>query len=336
MPRVVVLASLMLIGGASIQAGARAGDAEATAEWEQLQPMPGIVDIVGPRRDGRFVVAAGGRLSLLRPGRSPRAYADGPGGYGTLTGEPYIALAPGGRVPGAGCSFRRDDVYALELAGQPGVIRINRRGRAHRFADLPPGAFLSGIAFDTVGEFGHRLLLTGVFGDTANLYGIDCDGRVTTFVEGGPMVEGGIEIAPRRFGSLGGDLVAADEFGGGIFAFGADGSTRVIAQSGLPTGLDTGVESVGFVPRGFGRGDAAYLADRGVPGNPFPGTDSLLVLRAKALKDAGVRPGTLLVATEGGAETIQVPCSATCSVRQVASGPDVAHAEGHLEFGPAP
>jgi hypothetical protein len=49
-----------------------------------------------------------------------------------------------------------------------------------------------------------------------------------------------------------------------------------------------------------------------------------------------VRLGDLLVATEGGAETIQVRCGSTCSVRQVATGPDVAHGEGHIEFGPAP
>jgi hypothetical protein len=35
-----------------------------------------------------------------------------------------------------------------------------------------------------------------------------------------------------------------------------------LGVSGLPHGGDISVESAGFVPLGFGAGDAAYLADR--------------------------------------------------------------------------
>jgi hypothetical protein len=47
---------------------------------------------------------------------------------------------------------------------------------------------------------------------------------------------------------------------------------------------------------------------------------------------AGVRPGDLLVASEGGAQTVAVRCRARCSVKHVADGPSVAHAEGHIAF----
>jgi hypothetical protein len=39
------------------------------------------------------------------------------------------------------------------------------------------------------------------------------------------------------------------------------------------------------------------------------------------------------VATEGGALTDAISCTATgCSVRLVATGPAIAHAEGHIAF----
>ena len=56
-----------------------------------------------------------------------------------------------------------------------------------------------------------------------------------------------------------------------------------------------------------------------------------------------MRPGDLLVATEGGAGTIDVSCASVgsgpgaatgtrCETRPVATGPTVTHAEGHIVF----
>ena len=67
----------------------------------------------------------------------------------------------------------------------------------------------------------------------------------------------------------------------------------------LPHGGDIGLESAGFVPRGFGVGDAAYLADRFSKGNRHPGTDSILRLPGQELANAGVLPGDLLVGDRG-------------------------------------
>jgi len=47
---------------------------------------------------------------------------------------------------------------------------------------------------------------------------------------------------------------------------------------------------------------------------------------------AAGRGGDLLIATEDGANSIDVRCAATCAVRFVAAGPAVAHAEGHVVF----
>jgi hypothetical protein len=220
----------------------------------------------------------------------------------------------------------------------PGVVVVDARGQARPFATLPAGTFPNGITFDEVGRFGHRLLVTaGIDGATA-VYAIDCRGRVHTIAEQAPRVEGGIAVAPRSFGRHAGQLIAPDEIGGDIVAIDARGRASIVIASGLATGGDIGVESAGFVPPRFGGRGAALLADRGTPGSPHPGTDSILALSGEALVGAGVRPGDLLVATEGGADTIAIRCRHACTVRRIADGPAVAHAEGHIVFvrlGPA-
>jgi hypothetical protein len=102
----------------------------------------------------------------------------------------------------------------------------------------------------------------------------------------------------------------------------------LVAVSRLHHGGDVGVESEGFVPAGAGWD--ALLADRLTPGNPHPGDDVVLRVRVASL---GVHAGELLVATEGSALTDAVACGRRgCSVREVAAGPAIAHAEGHIAF----
>jgi hypothetical protein len=81
----------------------------------------------------------------------------------------------------------------------------------------------------------------------------------------------------------------------------------------------------------------ALLADRSVPGAPHPGTDSILGVSGSTWRSAGVRAGDLLAATEGGGETIAVRCGRrACTVRLVAHGPAITHAEGHIVFAKGP
>src|SRR5262249_4976926 len=231
-------------------------------------------------------------------------YATDPGA------EAYFALARRRRVPGAHCAFRRDDVYALSVT-PPGVVVVDANGQARSFAALPAGTFPNGITFDEVGRFGHRLLVTAAVNGATNVYAIDCRGGVRTVAQQAPRVEGGIAVAPRSFGRFAGQLIAPDEVGGVLVAIDAHGRAGTDVDSGLATGGDIGVESAGFVPPRFGAGSAAFLADRGTPGNPHPGTDSILTIAGDALRSAGVRAGDLLVATEGGADTIAVRCRRT-------------------------
>lgn len=299
--------------------------------WSTDLHVRGVVDVAGPRSDGRLVVSGGDRLYLMdRATKTLEPFASGPDGYpGGKGDEPYLALSAGGKVASAGCSFQPDDVYVVQQ-GPHDLLRIDAGGKSHPFARVDGVESLNGITFDTVGRFGHRLLVLGANHGLTVVAAIDCRGQVEHLTDAAPAMEGGIAVAPAEFGSFGGDLIAADELRGVIRAVRPDGSTAVVAQSGLPVGGDIGVEGVGFVPKGFAAGGTAYFADRATSGNPHPGTDSLLNLDAASLLAAGVREGDLLVATEGGALTIAVRCTSSCQTLKVASGPAAAHGEGHL------
>jgi hypothetical protein len=301
-----------------------------SAAWAVFRHLPGVVDLAGPRGDGSFLVAAAGPLFVLGGDGTPSAFARGAGGYLTAMGtEPYLVLTSSVPVPGNHCSFGKNTAFAIEPGKRPGVIMISPQGQARRFASLPAGRFPSGIAFDSTGRFGHRLLVTAGSGGRTTVFGISCDGRVSTVAAGAPAMEGGIVVAPATFGTFGGDLIAPDEGSGQVYAVDPSGQVVTLARSGLPAGGDIGVESAGFVPA---QAAAAYLADRFSAGNRHPGDDAILRLSAADLARAGIRAGDLLVATEGGARTIDVRCAATCTVRYVAAGPAIAHGEGHIVF----
>jgi hypothetical protein len=309
------------------------GAAAAPATWRSAVAAPGVVDVAGPRTDDTLVAAVGGGIEAFN-GRSlsPFTHPSAPGAYAPSAGESYLAVTPDVRVPKSDCSFHRNDVFAL--GDNPDrVVRITRRGNASSFVSLP-SPFLAAIAFDRVGTFGHRLLVAGTANDETTLYAIDCRGRVKVLTRHGPLVEGGMEVAPRGFGRFGGRLFAADELHGPVYAFKRSGAAVTVARPSLATGGDIGVEALGFVPR-LVKHAAAFLADRGVPGSPHPGTDSILRLTAAQLRSAGVHAGDLLVATEGGADTVAIRCRKQrkrCGVHLVAHGPVVAHAEGHIAF----
>ena len=326
----LALALLASALAATMLAPAAAGTL-GTATWSPRTPVPDPQDVAGPRADGRFVIvagtAAGGERELsLYDAASGRlkSFARGANGYSTSTAEPYIVLARHGFEGPRGCSFGRDATYALEAGADPGIVRISRTGVASRFAGF--AGFPVGIAFDRGGAFGHRLLVavqgTGV---PSVIYAFDCQGERRTVVRDGPRIEGGITVAPRTFGAFGRDLIGVDEVAGRIYAFAPGGETRTVADSGIASGGDIGVEAVGFVP-GLRGGAAALVADAG--------RDAILGLSKRALDHAAVRGGDLLVAAEGPpTETITVRCDAACTVRSVALGPaGTGHAEGHIKF----
>jgi hypothetical protein len=301
--------------------------APRTARWQLFVHVQRPLDLAGPRADGRLVLAAAGRLWLLQRSGAVRRFAPAyksPGGE-----EPYIALVPPSGV-GTGC-FGRGAVYALRLGPSHGILRIDAGGRVRPFATLAASGLEDGITFDQVGRFDHRLLVTINAGSRTTVDTIDCRGRVSTITRRAPRVEGGIVVAPMRFGRFGGDLIAPDETGGRVFAVTPRGQSELVANSGLPHGGDIGVESLAFLPDNSK--SSMLLADRLTPGNRHPGDDVVLRVTDAALYAAGARPFDLLAATEGGARTDAIRCARTrarCQVRHVADGPAIAHGEGHI------
>jgi hypothetical protein len=321
------LASLVAGCGATARtvSTVSASRAPVLAHWARSIPAPVPIDVAVGRPDGKPVVAANGRLYLLAGSRlrlfAP-AYHSNPGL------EAYIAL-PAPHHPG--CSFGAGSLYAIRLQRGGGVTRVTPSGRVSRFARITAAGLINGIAFDEVGAFGYRLLVTINHGSTTTLDAVDCHGEVKTITRAAPKVEGGIAVAPRSFGRFAGDLIAPDELSGRIYGISPRGTSTLVANSGLPHGQDFGVESEAFVPAA--RGAHALVADRLTPRNRHPGDNVLLSLSAAALRAAGVQPGDLLVAGEGGAFTDAVSCGATgCRVRYVANGPSEAHVEGHIAF----
>jgi hypothetical protein len=320
--------------GSSASYRITAVSAASLARWTAAVPIRRVLDLSMPRSDATILVAADKRLALVRPSGAVQQFARGRAGYLSPGGEePYIALSTGDRVPSAGCTFPRQSLYVLRLQKGTGVTAVDGRGEAHSFAGLPRDGLENGIAFDSTGRFGHRLLVTATTGSRTTVYAVDCRGSVSTVTATGPKVEGGIAVAPATFGRFAGDLIAPDENSGRVYAIAPNGHSSLVADSGLPRGGDVGVESAGFTPPGFGAASSALVADRRTPGNAHPGDDAVLRIDGSSLIAAGVRPGDLLVATEGGAQTDAISCTGvSCHVRHVAEGPKIAHLEGHIVF----
>src|SRR5437764_181130 len=117
--------------------------------WEVHRPVPQIMDMVGPRSDGRFVVATYRDVRLLGPGRRLRTVASGlPTSHEV---EPHVAITPHQRVPATGCAWRRDDAYLVGPGGHRWVYRIAPSGRSRRFAKLPADETPSGVGYDEGG-----------------------------------------------------------------------------------------------------------------------------------------------------------------------------------------
>jgi hypothetical protein len=324
-PLPLIAALLLVACGATATGRISAPRSHRVARWVAFAHLPRPLDVVTGDAGQRIVVAADARLWLLGAAGAAEPFAQGPNGYRSPGGEePYVALAPGG-------CYGTGSVYALRLVAGRGVVAIAIDGQARRVATIGAPGLIDGIAFDTTGAFEHRLLVTINQGSRTAVDAIDCAGSVHTITRTAPRVEGGIAVAPATFGRFAGDLIASNENDGRIYAISPQGTTHLVADSGLPRGGDIGVESEAFIPAG--RRLDALLADRLTPGNAHPGDDVVLRIRADALGAAAARPGDLLVATEGGALTDAISCTATdCRVRLVAVGPAIAHAEGHIAF----
>jgi len=152
----------------------------------------------------------------------------------SLVEETRCALSPGsqGFPPGAiFCHSPDNKIYEISPDGASVTV----------FATLPapyPPAADGAVAFDRVGRFGYRLVAaTGRSGAPQPpggfVYTIDSHGTVQQVGSyPGPGGADELVIAPRRFGSVGGDAlltVDAGASGGTVVAVDPSGKTRTIA-----------------------------------------------------------------------------------------------------------
>ena len=330
--RSTAVALVSLLSGAALSAPTGAAAATPLV-WEQWQHEQAVVDVAGPLSSGDLVVAAGPHLYRVRPDGTQSdlspAYAAPP--FAPPPGaEPYIAVVPSDPT-GRWFGFTTDTVFAIRPASPSAVIRIAPGGNPSTIALLPQAGSLNGIALDTVGRFGHRLLVSGsLSGGHTAVVALDAAGNETTLTTTAPVFEGGLTVAPMSFPKFGGDLIAPDELSGRALAIDPTGAATLVATSDAPAGPDTGVEGAAFVPSGFLTSGTAYTADRSTPGNPHPGTDTLLRLQGVALAAAGVHEGDILLITEGSDRIVDIQCTPGCTSQTIGMGQSVAHGEGHL------
>jgi len=307
--------------------------AQSTAagpDWKQWVPLPGVVDLAGPRPDGALVAAAAGRLFTVTPEGKTSPFSTYATDAATQGG---IAMSPGLDVAaGPTCRFEAGDVFALDATTAPlGVSQVAVDGRSARFVDLPDVDAVGGIAFDTTGRFGNKLLVAGRRGDHAAVLSVDCRGRVATLTDRAPSMEGGMAVAPQLFGDHGGDLIGVDGTSGDVSFVRFDGTSGVLVASELPAGADVGVKAVGFIPPDYlQRGGTAYLVDRGSAG---PG--SLWRLGEDVLKGIGVDNNDLVVSAEAGGQTMVVRCRLSCRLLPLGGAPG-ARVDGHITVAVGP
>lgn len=325
----VIIAALCSALGLGVASAA----SDSTITWTALHHVDKVVDLTEPNSQGAILVSAGGGLDVLTRAGAIKPFApnfSAPSGL-----ENYMTLSTGLRVGASHCSWPTGNLYTLRLSHDRGITVVTPQGRVSKFVSLHPNGLENGIAFDRTGRFGHRLLVTATSTTkqatgVTTLYAISCNGQVQVLTHSGPRVEGGMVVAPSTFGRFAGDLLAPDEYTSKVYAFTPSGQVRLVVRTGVPSGGDTGTESLGIVPAQFGQ---ALVSDRGYPPDKDnPGDNEILKVSRGALTRAGVKSGELLAVSEGGADTVVVSCSSTCRTRDIGQGPRRAHIEGHVVF----
>ena len=141
-------------------------------------------------------------------------------------------------------------------------------------------------------------------------------------------------VAGAGFGRFAGQLVAPDENGGVIRAFAAAGRRACSPPRGCPRAATSAWRAWASC-----RGASGRAGRRCSPtaSRPAPRTRAATPCSPSAAGRCGARAcaaGDLLAVTEAGALTIAIRCARRCSVRRVAEGPAITHAEGHIAFVP--
>lgn len=164
--------------------------------------------------------------------------------------ESKIAVVPEGGPP-VDAGFTPGDLF-LGRGPQTEISRLSAGGEilTDIFAQFGAGGgFWGGLAFDTQGDFGGRLIAAEANG---KIYLLNPDGTSEVLIDLQRRLEG-LAIAPLTFGPHAKNVIVGvegysddDPHGGEIFAIGADGSSVLLANIGYAA------EDIQFIPAGGG------------------------------------------------------------------------------------
>jgi|GEM_PF-3507196 len=167
------------------------------------------------------------------PGRGPGCYED------------YVAVSPG--LGG----FPANDIYVVQ---GPNIVQVSADGSSvTTFATIPSlTPTHNGISFDQVGTFGYDMIIASQSGQ---VWRVKSDGTKALVANVGAQVEGPV-VAPLSFAPYGGQVVAAAEGVGKVFAVTNTGTVSIVTN--VPA-----AESVHIIPMNvcnFGTTGGAFFS----------------------------------------------------------------------------
>lgn len=206
------------------------------------------------------------------------------------SGEHFVAASYG--LGG----FPVGDVYA---ANGSDIVHITNNGAASNTFVTGLSGEVRGIAFDMVGTFGNRMLVTTSAG---NIYRVNNAGTATLLANVGEDAEG-LDVAPigAGFGPLGaydGQLIVASEGTGTIRAISPAGVVTHNLNGSLGPVKVPSAEELTFVPMNLGASNSPLEGLYGANYTPN-------VLKANWTEFAGMQ-GSIIVTSEVGASMGQV------------------------------
>lgn len=305
--RVLVIVAVLATAGTLIGAGARAAVAATPSVFATIDEPVGVA-------------AANGRLLVTQDCSSDVSSIDSHGNVSTFASLPvparlcqerYIAVSPGlGHWPlGWAYVTQNHRIYQISPDGL----------EAGLFAKIPALPVDSaGITFDTIGDFGYDMIVTGHDG---TVYRVNAQGVSTLVASSGVQVEGP-NVAPRSFAPYGGDVLLATKFNNEVLAVDPSGAVSVV------TPVDHDTEQVAPLPptrcdTAFG-GAAWFLAEEDAGQIvSFPTSDFAGLSQANALAQSELQMDIFLLTSNGTSVS-----SSTFSPPVGTPGPDGEGLEG--------
>jgi hypothetical protein len=193
-----------------------------------------VTQYCGDPRDLLTIDSAGHASVLARlPDRGGGCYED------------YLAISPG--LGGYPANY----IYVVQ---GPNIIQVSPSGGSvthfATIASLPETH--NGITFDQVGTFGYAMIITG---STGEVWRVSSSGAKTLVANAPSGMEGPV-VAPLSFAPYGGQIIAASELLGRVYAISPAGAVATVA-------MVNDAESVHVVPNSvcnFGNSGGAFFS----------------------------------------------------------------------------